>query len=357
MNQRLERLRPRLTEASLDALLVSQSENRRYMSGFDGSAGWLLISQDKALLATDFRYVEQATAQAPAFHVMQIRGDLGQWLPGLLDEIKCHRLGFEAADLSFSTHHQLVQTLKEAQKRVRLVPAQGLVESLRAVKDADELPHLEKAAALADAAVEHARQVLQPGISELELAWEIERFLREKGSQSLPFEIIVSSGPNGAMAHHKPGERAIEPGEPVVIDLGDKVNGYCSDLTRTLYIGEPDDKYRRIYDLVLGAQLTAIATMKAGITGEEADRLARTAIEQGGLADAFGHGLGHGIGLAPHELPRLGSSSQDKLLPGMVFTIEPGIYVSGWGGVRIEDMAVLEADGPRLLTHAPKVFD
>lgn len=357
MSQRLEKLRPRLTEAGLDALLVTQAENRRYLSGFDGSAGWLLISQDSALLATDFRYTEQAAAQAPAFQVVRVRGEVGQWLPDLVRQLGCKKLGFEAADLSFSVHRQLVQALKETQVQVRLVPTQGLVESLRAVKDSEELGSIEKAAALADAAAGQAMQVLRPGMSERELAWHIERFLREKGSQSLPFEVIVASGPNGAMAHHKPGERPIGEGEPVVVDLGARVDGYCSDLTRTLCLGKPDDKYKQIYDLVLGAQLAAIATIKAEMTGEEADRLARTVIEQGGYGDAFGHGLGHGIGLVPHESPRLGAGSKDKLLPGMVFTIEPGIYISGWGGIRIEDMVVLEPAGPRLLSHARKVFD
>lgn len=357
MSQRLEKLRPRLAEAGLDTLLVTQAENRRYLSGFDGSAGWLLISQKQAILATDFRYTEQATAQAPAFQVVQIRGDLGKWLPDLLKELHCKRLGFEAADLSFSAHRQLAQAIKDAGMRVRLTPTQDLVESLRAVKDTAELADLEKAAAMADSAVQHAMQTLRPGMAERELAWSIEKFFRENGSQSLPFEIIVAAGPNGAMAHHKPGERPIAAGEPVVVDLGGRANGYCSDLTRTLYIGKPDDQYRRIYDLVLGAQLTAIATMKIDMTGEEADRLARTVIEQGGHGDAFGHSLGHGIGLVPHELPRLGANSTDRLVPGTVFTIEPGIYLSGWGGVRIEDMAVLEPSGPRLLTHAKKVLD
>ena len=191
-------------------------------------------------------------------------------------------------------------------------------------------------------------------MTEREVAWEMEKFLREEGSEEIPFHVIVASGPNSSLPHAKPTERAIQCGEPIVIDFGARVGGYCSDLTRTLCLGSQDDTFRNNYDLVLGAQLTALATLEAGMSGEQADRLARTVIVQGGHGEAFGHGLGHGIGLAGHESPRLGPKSEDILDEKMVFTVEPGIYLSGWGGIRIEDMVVLKHGKAEVLTKANK---
>ena len=193
-------------------------------------------------------------------------------------------------------------------------------------------------------------------MTEKEAAWEIEKFLREKGSESLPFEVIVASGPNSALPHAKPSPRRINSGEPVIIDIGAKCGGYCSDLSRTICLGTPDDTFNKIYDTVLGAQLTALAIIKEGMTGEQVDSLARTVIEQAGYDQAFGHGLGHGLGLVPHESPRLGPNSVELLTSGMVFTIEPGIYLSGWGGVRIEDTIVMENGKARVISKARKVM-
>ena len=179
--------------------------------------------------------------------------------------------------------------------------------------------------------------------------------MRENGSQSVPFDVIVASGPNSALPHAKPSQRQISSGEPIVIDIGARFGGYASDLTRTIYLGVTDDAFRKVYDTVLGAQLAAIAIIKEGMSGNEADSLARTVIEQAGYGEAFGHGLGHGVGLAPHEQPRLGPNSTEIISSGMVFTVEPGIYLSGWGGVRIEDLAVMEGDKVRVLSKARKV--
>ena len=197
-------------------------------------------------------------------------------------------------------------------------------------------------------------EIVRPGMTEKEVAWELERFHREHGSQSLPFEIIVASGPNSALPHARPSEREINAREPVVIDMGSRVEGYCSDLTRTICPGQPDDMFKKVYNIVLGAQLTAEELISEGTSGEEADGFARTVIEEAGYADAFGHSLGHGVGLAEHEQPRLGPNSKDTLIPGMVFSIEPGIYLPGWGGIRIEDLAVMEKDTVRVLTKSKK---
>jgi Xaa-Pro aminopeptidase len=355
MSNRLDALRRRLGHSELEAILISQSDNRRYLSGFTGSAGFLLISQNRALLATDFRYVEQAQAEAPAFELVRIQGMPSKWLPPLIADLGVRRLGFEDSDLSFSSYKDLARALGEKGSETGLVPAGGLVEPLRAVKEDAELRNLEEAAALADAALAEVLPGVEAGISEKDLAWRLESYLRQNGSEPLPFDIIVASGPNSALPHARPADRAIRDGEPVVIDLGARIGGYCSDMTRTICLGDEDGTFARIYDIVLGAQLTAMATLQAGMTGEQVDRLGRTAIAQAGYEDNFGHGLGHGVGLAPHEEPRLGPNSADVLGDGMVFTIEPGIYIPGWGGVRIEDTVALEEGKLRQLTTASKI--
>ena len=354
MTNRVEKLRSQLAQNKLNALIISQSENRRYLSGFTGSAGFLLISQNKAILATDFRYVEQAQAQAPHFEIVKIEGEISKWFPILASELEAQKLGFEGKALSFSTYKELTDAISNTKRGISLVPTDGLVESLRAVKDKEELELLGKAASLADTALEEILPRIKPGISEKELAWEIESFLRQNGSEPLPFELIVASGPNSALPHARPTDKVISRGEPVVIDIGARVRGYSSDITRTICLGEGDSTFNRIYDIVLGAQLTAMATLQIGMSGEQADRLGRTVIEQAGYKDAFGHGLGHGVGLATHEEPRLSTNSTSILVEGMIFTIEPGIYITGWGGVRIEDMVVLEKGANRILTRAKK---
>ena len=351
MSHRLEKLRQRLAESELGAILISQGENRRYLSGFTGSAGFLLISQKSAILATDFRYVEQAQSQAPDFDIAQIEGELPKWFPDLASSLGAKRIGFEANDLSFSTYRQLVATAGEKE----LVPTEEIVESLRAIKDEEELELITRAVELADAAFEEVAPMIHPGMKEKEVAWELEKLLRERGSETVPFDLIVASGPNSTLPHARPSDRVLLRGEPVVIDIGARFQGYCSDLSRTIYLGNEDKTFGKIYDLVLGAQLTAIATIEARMSGEEADALARTVIEQGGYGEAFGHGLGHGVGLAPHEQPRLGRGSSTTLADGMVFTIEPGIYIKGWGGVRIEDMVVIESGRAKVLSKAKKI--
>ena len=351
MNIRVEKLRQRLAESELDAILISQGENRRYLSGFTGSAAFLLISQKSAILATDFRYVEQAQSQAPDFDIAQIEGELPNWFPDLASSLGAKRIGFEANDLSFSTYRQLVATAGEKE----LVPTEEIVESLRAIKDEEELELITRAVELADTAFEEVAPMIHPGMKEKEVAWELEKLLRERGSETVPFDLIVASGPNSTLPHARPSDRVLLPGEPVVIDIGARFQGYCSDLSRTICLGNEDKTFGKIYDLVLGAQLTAIATIEARMSGEEADALARTVIEQGGYGEAFGHGLGHGVGLASHEQPRLGRGSSTTLADGMVFTIEPGIYIKGWGGVRVEDMVVIESGRARVLSKAKKI--
>jgi Xaa-Pro aminopeptidase len=352
--KRLRKLQTSIAEKQLDAILISQPENLRYLSGFTGSSGWLLISEKKTILATDFRYVEQAKEESPDFEIIRAKRELSDWLPGLVSDLRWHKLGFEANCISYNTHHKLSEALKTTQIDLALVPTTDIVEQLRSIKEPEELEFITKAAALIDIAWEQAKAIVHPGTTEKEVAWEIEKFLRQEDSEGIPFEIIVASGTNSALPHARPAEKIMRPGEPVLIDMGARINGYCSDLSRTLLLGETDKILREIYDIVLKAQITAIEGIESGMYAWQADQLARSVIEEAGYGDAFGHSLGHGVGLAVHELPTLGPSSSNSLADGMVFTIEPGIYLVGQGGVRIEDMVVLENGKARVLTKAKK---
>ncbi|GAH99918.1 unnamed protein product, partial [marine sediment metagenome] len=352
MNNRLKKLRPLIAEKGLDGLLVSQPKNCCYLSGFTGSSGWLLISDSHALLATDFRYTERAKKETQDFEIMQIKGEPHNWLPELVSNLGWHKLGFEAEHLSFAAHHQLAEAIKAKQLNLELVPTTNLVAHLRSIKEPEELELIMKAVELTDAAFEQAKAIIRPGVTEKEIAWEIEKFLRRNGSEGVPFEIIVASGPNSALPHSKPTERIICSGEPVLIDMGARVGSYCSDFSRTLCLGKPDKTLPEIYNIVLEAQLLAIDRIESGMTAAEADKLARSVIEQAGYGNNFGHGLGHGVGLTIHELPTLSATSSDLLGDSMVFTIEPGIYLTGYGGVRIEDVVTLEKGRAKVLTRS-----
>ena len=356
MNNRLSKLREMLALQELDVLLVSTPENRRYMSGFTGSAGYLLISAKDAVLATDFRYIEQAQKQAPLFRIVRIGADLS-WFPTILGEISAMKVGFEADDLTVAAYRSFEGSLNgiSSSNRPSLLATTGIVEELRSIKDKEEMILLGDAINIGDKAFNQVVASLEPGVTEREVAWRLERAIREMGGDGLAFDTIVGAGPNGAMAHHMPTDRPIGSGEPVVIDMGAKVKGYHSDLTRTICLGEPTDTFHKVYDIVLGAQLTAIATVEAGKTGEMGDALARKVIQEAGYGESFGHGLGHGVGLVIHEHPRVSPTAQNVLQNGMVFTIEPGIYITGWGGVRIEDVVVLENGRARVISNAAKV--
>ena len=355
IKNRRQNLRQGLAEKEIDAIFISQPENRRYLSGFDGSSGYLLITPQDTILATDFRYLEQAKIQAPDYEIFQTIGGIVDWFPKLVAGLNLKKLGFEGGHVTFARYQQLSDILNKAQPQIRLIPVDGLVESLRAIKEPEEIELITKAAEISDAALDNIQNMIHIGMSEKEVAGEIEKFIRQKGSETVPFEIIVASGPNSALPHVKPSSRAIQSGEPVVIDLGARFGGYSSDLSRTICPGTLDDTFGKVYDAVLDAQLTAMATITEGMAGNEADNLARKVIEQAGYGEAFGHALGHGIGLASHESPRLGPNSADKLTSGMVFTIEPGIYLAGWGGVRIEDVVMMEDGRVRVISKAKKL--
>ncbi len=355
MNKRLKKLRNKLAEKEIDGILITQSDNRRYLSGFHGTAGYLIITQKRAILATDFRYTEQAKAEAPDLEIKHITGNLEKWLPELLSDSGIKRLGFEGGDVTYNFHQQINDVLKKKKCNIKLIVTEGLVEGIRVVKEPEEIELIRNAAAITDAAFKDIEPKIKAGMTEKQIAWELERVMRENGSEPLPFDIIVGSGPNAALPHAKPTDRAINRGEPIVIDMGAKHQGYASDLTRTICLGKADAKFKHVYNTVLEAQNMATKAIKKGMTGNQADRVSREIIKKAGYGEAFGHSLGHGVGLAEHELPRLGQGSKEKLTDGMVFTIEPGIYITGWGGVRIEDTVVMEGGKVKLLTKAKKM--
>ncbi len=357
MNARVQRLRHTFEKHELDGALISNAQNRRYLSGFTGSAGYLLITADDAVIATDFRYFEQSAAQAPNFRLHKTVGGFDAWLPALFAELAGKKIAFEAADMTFATHQQIkksLATLPEGE-RPALVPTPNLVEALRLFKEPAEVEALQRAVDLGDAACTAVAERIEPGWTENQVAWEIEKYIRERGGDGLSFDTIVAGGPWGAMPHAYPRDRKLEKGEGGVIDMGCEIDGYMSDLTRTVFLGKADDQFKKIYDIVLTAQLTAEEMVRPGMTGEECHMIAHNVIDAAGYGDTFGHGLGHGIGLQVHEAPRVARTSTDELKDNMVFTIEPGIYITGWGGVRIEDMVVLENGKARIMSRAPKL--
>jgi Xaa-Pro aminopeptidase len=350
--KRLQKLRTTLSEKNIPAVLISQPENRYYLSGFSGSAGYLLITPDKQLLATDFRYVEQVKQQSPGFSLFEIRGELSTWFPAFISGLGLKELFFESEDITFDRYSKFKKVLTLL--GIKLKPSSGLVEAIRSVKEPGEIALIERAVAVSDAAIEHIRRAAHPGITELLMAWEIEKYMRENGSQAVPFEVIVAAGKNAALPHHRPSDYVVKAGEPVIIDIGAKCEGYVSDLTRTICLGKEEAHFRRIYDIVLKAQTTAEEQIRSGMGGSEADAIARNIIDGASYGDKYGHGLGHGLGLVVHEKPYLGATSKDLLVDGMVFTVEPGIYLPEWGGVRIEDTVVLENGKIRILSRSRK---
>ena len=333
-------------------MLVIGEANRRYLSGFTGTAATLLVSKQDRRLVTDSRYTEQARQQAPGFDVIENVDTLGV-VATWVGERGIGRLGVESEHTSLKQHRELIARLAKESQAAEVKPLDGLVEEQRVIKDEAELAVLREAVRLADDVMAAAGQAVAPGMTERELSLELERLIREAGDGP-SFPTIVAGGPNAAMAHHSPGARPIGPDEPVIIDLGVRLDGYCSDITRTFTAGEADGRFEEIYAIVLEAQLATEAGTHAGMTGREADALARQVITDAGYGGHFGHGTGHGVGLEIHEAPTLSPRGGNVLTAGAVASVEPGIYLPGWGGVRIEDLVVIESAGVDVLTQARK---
>jgi Xaa-Pro aminopeptidase len=354
---RVQCLRKELKKRSLSGILISQAENRRYLSGFrpgdpqlNESSGFLIISKNLAILGTDPRFEGEIEKQATGYYPFIYRKGLETSWPEIgifLKPIK--KMAFEAHSLSFHTFQRLKKLIRSPGKSISFLPTNQLVEELRAQKDPLEIAAIRRSLSITEEVFQQISKTLQPGKTEKEIAWQLKSLIHQKGGEGLAFEPIVASGPNAALPHAEPTGREIKKGEPILFDFGSKWNGYCSDLSRTIFLGRPTERFKEVYSLVRLAQVEAERGIKAGQTTTAADALARSVIEKGGYGKYFKHSLGHGVGLATHELPSLSPTKASPLKSGMVVTIEPGIYLPGWGGVRLENMAVIRDKGAKVL--------
>jgi Xaa-Pro aminopeptidase len=355
---RLARLRARLPEAGCEALVVTNLINVRYLTGFSGSAGMLLVASDRALLVSDGRYRDQAAAQLAEAGV-EAEIEIGR-LPEQLEAMDratlgLGRLGLEADDISWAGRDRLASGMKCAASGGSLVATRGVVEALRIVKDAGELARIEAAADIADVALAQVKEQLRGGLTELEFALALDFEMRRRGADGVSFETIVARGPNGARPHARPSDRQIAVGELVVIDFGAELDGYRSDMTRTVCVGEMGSpELLDVFDAVLIAQRAGARSLRPGVTGGEVDAACRESLAQAGFGELFLHGTGHGVGLQIHEAPAIAAGAPDILVEGAVVTVEPGAYLPGVGGVRIEDTLVITATGARALTKSTK---
>jgi Xaa-Pro aminopeptidase len=364
IQRRLGALREPMAERDFEGLLVSQPESRFYLSGYAGtdlpprdSAGYLLITARGAQLLTDMRTGQQAEQEAPSYETVEY-GSGAPAMRAVAELVSKHglrRIAFESLHLPYAIFTDLRAALDPA---VELVPAGDLVDELRIVKDPSELRALRAAIDVLDEAFAHLARFLEVGCSEQRLAWELEAYLRTHGAQGVSFDPITVGGPQAAIPHAVPSARPIGEHEPIVIDIGALKDHYCSDMTRTVCIGGVPPRLEEVYGIVLEAQVKAEREIRPGMTGRDADAIARDCIAARGFGEAFGHGLGHGIGLEVHEPPWVSKTKGDVVLrPGLVFSVEPGIYLEGWGGVRIEDLVLLHDDGCEVLCRSPKICD
>lgn len=356
ISKRLELLRSAMTEKPFDAFMVLIAENRRYLSGFSAtdtqlneSAGALFISDRKCILATDPRYEIQAGAEAHGYEIFCYREGLAKALPEICASLQVERLGFESDRLTVKQHQEILKKLADKTMDISLMPAENFVEDFRVIKDAEEITLTRNALDIAEAAFSKVVKQLNPGMFEKEIAWLLEKTMRDLGADGMSFPVIVAAGPNSARPHAIPGSRRVQTGEPILFDWGAVVNGYCSDTSRTLILGKPDDTFDKVFRTVAEAQRLAIDTIKGGISSKKVDHVARHYIEDNGFKGKFGHGLGHGTGLAVHEGPVLSPLKDTLLRPGMIVTVEPGIYLPEWGGVRIENQVVVRENGAEVL--------
>lgn len=359
----LEKIKAAIRRKGADALVVTQPENRRYLSGYTAtdltiaeSSGILLVPvKGVPLLLTDSRYILQAEQEAAGFEVVLVRGSMMQALEKALQCRSIRRLAFEGNYMLYDTAMKLKGLGQELD--VAIIPVTGMIEKLRTCKSGEEIEKILQSVQLNEEVFQEVYKSLKPGQTEREIALKIEAAMMRKGAEAPAFPTIVAAGPHGAVPHAVPGDRAIKKGEPVIIDMGLKLDGYCSDMTRTVVLGTPDKRTIEIIRLVRRAQRAALKSIKAGILARDADRSARAIITQAGYGKNFGHGLGHGVGLAVHEAPSLNRRRSNKLRAGMVVTVEPGIYVPGWGGVRLENMVVVEEKGCMLLNRDTTFLD
>lgn len=349
MINRIEKIRTKLVEAKVPAILLTSDYNLRYATGFTGTTGLAVITLTDAFFVTDFRYTEQAAKQCQGYQIVQNMGPIFDEVAKIVKDKALSGIAFEEDYVSYATHSVLEELID-----ADLLPVSGLVEELREVKEASEVAIIRKACEIADAAFAHILTYIKPGMSEIQVATELDFHMRSLGASGLSFETIVASGLRSAMPHGVASDKIIETGDMVTLDFGCYYNGYVSDMTRTIAVGDPGEKMKEIYQLVLDAQLKVLAAAKPGMSGVELDHVARGYFEEKGHAEAFGHSTGHGIGLEIHEGPNVSRLAEKTFVPGNVITNEPGLYYPEIGGVRIEDDLLITENGVEVLTHSPK---
>jgi len=334
----------------IDGFLVTSLPNLFWLTGFSGSSGVALVTPKRKVFITDFRYQEQSAQELEGWEIVIAQKKLFDELPKLGVFSDSFKLGFETEHLSYDGY----QRLQEVVLKANLIPIKGKVESLKSLKDEGEIGLMKEAAQIADDAFSEVLGLIRPGATEIELATEFDYRMRKRGAAKVSFETIVASGWRAALPHALPSEKEIREGEMLIFDFGAKYRGYCSDCTRTVFLGRPDEKQREIYQLVRRAQRAGLEGARAGIEASQLDGLSRRIIEEAGYGPNFGHSLGHGVGVSVHEEPRVSAQSKEILKEGMVVTIEPGVYIPNWGGVRIEDMVIIRREGCEVLTGSTR---
>lgn len=351
MNHRVMRVQEKMKPLDLDGFLITSRENRRYLTGFTGTFGWVLVTQKSIYLFTDFRYVEQAKMQTKGCQLVQFN----QFAPvvtlrQVMEELGLDTLGIESDRCTVEEYELLAKQIR----RKAITPLKGFVEDIRQIKDDSEIALLAQAEKIGDMAFEHVLQVIRPGMTELEIAMELEFSMRRNGADGLSFDSIVASGKRSALPHGVASDKKVEIGDFITMDYGCVYQGYCSDMTRTIALGKVDEKQETVYNLVRKAQEEALAKIHAGVIGKEIHAIAQNIFKDAGYGANFGHGLGHSVGLEIHEEPRFSPKAEEIIQENMVITVEPGLYLPDWGGVRIEDLVVVKKDGYVNLTHSPK---
>ncbi len=334
---------------NIDSAFIIGDINRNYLSGFTGDESYSIITKDKAYFITDFRYIEQAKQEAKEYEIIRYEFPVEKFLGDFINKLNIKKLGFEEDIVSFRLYNQLKSGFS-----CELAPLEGIIEDIRTIKDKSEIENIQKAASIADDAFKHILNYIKVGMTEKEVALELEFYIRNQGASGLSFKTIAASGCRSALPHGTASDKKIKNGEFLTLDFGCIHNGYCSDMTRTVVIGKPDEKMTEIYNIVYHAQELALKEIKPGISGFDVDKAARDYIKSCGYGDNFGHGTGHGVGMEIHENPRLSPKFNMELKPGMVITDEPGIYIPDFGGVRIEDLVLVTEEGHKLLSRSSK---
>ncbi len=357
---RVLKIRQKMSDQNIDTFLVFIEENRRYLSGFTGedtqfdeSAGALLITQDALLLLTDSRYVLQAEAEASGYDIICYQHGMVKELPVLLKQLKTKRLGFEGIRVSYNQYFKLKHEIDGEHLAVELVETKYMVEDLRLIKDDAEIEAIRKAIEIAESDFISFVRWLKTGIHETDAAWELEKRIRTAGAQALSFPVISAFGKDSALPHAIPGTQTLKENIPLLFDWGAKFNGYCSDMTRTVTMGKPDVFFKKIFTIVYDAQQKAIDAIKPGVSSKKIDDIARNYITSKGFKKNFGHGLGHGVGMAVHESPSISPLDEKDIIikENMIFTVEPGIYIPDWGGIRLENMILVTPNGAEVLNR------